>query len=329
MEFTTVAHFSGLVTHRLNLTEHFPWVYLIIAPQAKVVYIGQTYDEAGLIVRLGRHFGRYQESTLRQCAEKHGILKLQPPFIVIAARLPSGKDSFEQDASSKQIRLFYESILHQYVALRFTGKKAGWMIISSSSASGIEPESIKNACESIYSCFENTFNFLNSLTDPSPFHLVLLDQKEHKEDDVTIEDIGNLIEKAELQLFSWIIDLLKQEYPEPPHSWWTNGIPIRIRQECQNRKEEEGVIDDPEAYLTLIDFKEIVKNNWSLCNSIIESIAGQQGKDKGTKWIVDLNEMRKLWAHPIKRKYLPVPPSQIEEIKKICQRIAQAIPKSI
>lgn len=330
MEFTTIAHFSGLVTHRIALTEQLPWVYLIIAPQAKVVYIGETYDEAGLIVRLGRHFGRYQESTLRQSASKHGILKLHAPFIVIAARLPIGEDSDEYDASSKQIRLFYESILHQYIALRFTGKKAGWVIISTSSASGTEPESIKKACESIYACFENTFNFLESLTEPSPFHLVLVDQKERKEDDVTIEDIGELIEKTELQLFTWILDLLKKQYIEHPDSWWIEGIPIATRQQCQARKEQEGISGmPPEAYLTLIDFKEIVRSNWRFCSGIIEPIAGQAGKDKGTKWIVDLNEMRNLWAHPIKRKYLPVPPSKIEEIKKICQKIDQAIPKNV
>jgi hypothetical protein len=328
MEFTTVAHFSGLVTHRLDLTVQFPWVYIIIAPKAKVVYIGETYDQAGLIVRLGRHFGRYQESELRKCASKHGILKLHPPFIVIAARLPFGEDSSESDASSKQIRLFYEGILHQYIASRFTGKKAGWFIISTSTYDGAEPESIKKSCESIYSCFESTFSFLESLTEPSPLHLVLLDKKERKEHDITIEDIGRLIERTELQLFNWIIDLLKREYAEESDSWWIKGLPKNIRQQCQTRKEDEGISGmPPEAYLTLIDFKDIVAHNWKLCSSIIESIAGHQGKDKGTKWIVELNEMRKLWAHPIKQKFLPIPRLKIDEIKKICQKIDTIIPK--
>ncbi|GEM_PF-5458109 len=328
MEFATVAHFSGLVTHRLDLTVQFPWVYIIIAPKAKVIYIGETYDQAGLVVRLGRHFGRYQESELRKCASKHGILKLHPPFIVIAARLPFGEDTSEPDASSKQIRLFYEGILHQYIASRFTGKRAGWSVISNSASDGTEPESIKKSCESIYSCFENTFKFLESLTEPSPFHLVLLDQKEWKDEEATIEDIGRLIERTELQLFTWLIDLLKQNYIENSDSWWIEGIPKTIRQQCQNRKEDEGISGiPPEAYLTLIDFRDIVRNNWQLCNDTIEPIAGQQGKDKATKWIVELNEMRKLWAHPIKQKYLSVPQLRIDEIRRICKKIDTAIPK--
>ena len=329
MEFTTVAHFSGLITHRVDLTEQLPWVYLIIAPQAKIVYIGETYDEAGLIVRLGRHFGRYQESTLRQSASKHGILKLHAPFIVLAARLPFGENSDEYDASSKQIRLSYESILHQYVALRFTGKKAGWVIISTSSASGIEPESINKACDSIYSCFENTYNFLESLTEPSPFHLVILDEKTHKDDDLTIENIGRLIERTELQLFNWIINLIKREYTANLDSWWIDGIPKTIRQQCQSRKEDEGISGmPPEAYLMLIDFRDIVSHNWKLCGSIIESIAGQNGKEKGTKWIAELNEIRKLWAHPIKQQFFPVDPLRINEVKRVCQKIDEIIPKT-
>ncbi len=80
-----------------------------------------------------------------------------------------------------------------------------------------------------------------------------------------------------------------------------------------------------EAYLTLIDFKDIVKSNWQLCASICESISGYQGKDKATNWIIELNEVRKWWAHPVKQKHFPLDSARIDTIKNICEKVFEQL----
>jgi len=325
MQFSTIAHFSGISTQKFDLTTQLPWLYVIAALRERLIYIGETYDEFGLVVRLGRHFGRPIESSLRQAADKLGIIRLMPPFIVIATKLPFGEDNLGLDATAKKVRLLYESVLHQYVSQRFTAV-SNWTIISNFTSNGIrEPQEILEGCESIYNCFISAINFIEPLTSNAPFHLVVLDQEqvEIKED---TENIGLLIERAELTLFNWVLNLLKKTYPEKEDSWWFEGIPETIRKQCQNRREEEKGNVPPEAYLTLIDFRDIVKANWQECSGVIENISGEQGKEKATGWIVYLNEKRKLWAHPIKQKYAPLKPSDISEVKRICGKISEAIP---
>jgi len=322
MKFVTAAHFSGVSTQRLDLTIQLPWVYIIVALEEKLIYIGETYDESGLIVRLSSHFGRPINSSLRQAALKHlGIIHLKAPFLVVAAKLPYGEDEVSLSATSKKIRLLYEAVLHQFIIEKFAAP-SGWTLISSFNSTGeSEPKEIKIACDSIYNCFLSAVSFIEPLSSHSPFHLILLDTK--KKDKEETQNVGMLIERTELCLFSWVIDLLKQEYSD---DWWVRGIPLPIRKQCQNRKEEEGISKIPaEAYLTLIDFRDIAKNNWKLCASTMESISGQQGKDKSTSWIVQLNETRKLWAHPIKQKYFPIKTSDIIEVKAICKKITELL----
>jgi hypothetical protein len=176
VEFTTAAHFSGLFSHRLDLLEQTPWIYLIVILKAKLIYIGETYDQ-GLIIRLSQHFGRYQTSTLKQRAWENGFDELYPPFLIVAARLPFGEDNSEFDAQSKQVRLMYEAFLHQTVIAKFTTRQMGWRTISRYQVQSNDQPFIQQTCDSIYHCFLTAFTFLENLTESSPFQLVLLDKK--------------------------------------------------------------------------------------------------------------------------------------------------------
>jgi len=179
VEFTTAAHFSGLFSHRLDLLEQTPWIYLIVVLKAKLIYIGETYNQ-GLIIRLSQHFGHYQTSTLKQRASENGFIELYPPFLVVAARLPFGEDNTEFDAQSKQVRLMYEAFLHQAIITQFTAKQTGWRTISNYQAQSNDQPFVQKTCDSIYHCFLTALTFLENLAESSPFQLVLLDQKRAK-----------------------------------------------------------------------------------------------------------------------------------------------------
>ena len=62
----------------------------------------------------------------------------------------------------------------------------------------------------------------------------------------------------------------------------------------------------PEAYLTLIDLRDVVRKNWDLFGQVMEQVSGLKGKENATKWIVEVNEIRKLWAHPIRQEFRPI-----------------------
>lgn len=321
MQFTPVAHFSGFATERIDLTTRMPWLYVVVARPAQIVYIGETFDQGGLVVRLGAHFGPYQTSSLRQCAERIAYVRtLKPPFLVLAARLPYGDDDAPFNGESKQVRLVCEAVLHTYLTSRFVARKPGWTTVSSYETPQIsQTPDIEQACESIYRCFVSAYDFLETLLAGSPFHVVLLGFGRAGEEEQPT-DVGVMISQIEVSLFSWVIKRLKDEFGQ---MWWTEGIPEAIRVQCVTRREQEGTSEKTphEAYLTLIDIRDVLRKNWKLFGATIEKIGDCQGKDRATDWLVELNELRKLWAHPIKQLYSPVDPAHVGKLRRMLSRV--------
>jgi len=325
MKYETTGQFGGSFARSIELTAHVPWLYIIVASRPQIVYIGETFDQGGLVVRLGRQFGPYTGSTLRQrAAQVAGIARLGPPLIVVAARLPYGDDGVAFDASSKQVRLLCEAVLHELVASRFIAARSGWTIISDPQPSRLTPNrQFFDACEGIYDCFDHSFEFLKGITAGSPFTLVVLDQEIGADADYAL-NAGQVVEGIEVRVNDWIVAVLKTEFGD---AWWTKGIPQGVRVQCAQRMEEEGTRGyvPPEAYLTFIDLRSIIQRNWSLFSARIESIGGSVGKDRATRWLVDVNEVRKLWAHPLKQRYTVQDPKKLDELRKLRQRIVETL----
>jgi hypothetical protein len=105
--------------------------------------------------------------------------------------------------------------------------------------------------------------------------------------------------------------------------WWTSGIPLSVRQKCMARREEEGTTEKfpPEAYMTLIDLRDVAQYNWPLVKDKFEHIANVRGKDKATRWLVELNEVRNLWAHPLKRLHVELGLAQVRMVEAIHRKV--------
>jgi hypothetical protein len=162
------------------------------------------------------------------------------------------------------------------------------------------------------------------LFNASPWNLILLGRE--RDGEQSEYDAGEVIGEIELQLFEWLLSRLKTSFGE---RWWTEGIPETIRVQCVTRREQEGEGESlpPEAYLMLIDFRDIVRKHWGLCGSTMEQIAEAHGKDTATHWIVELNEMRKVWAHPIKQAFRPVEIGRFAKLRALRARISEALRK--
>jgi hypothetical protein len=129
-----------------------------------------------------------------------------------------------------------------------------------------------------------------------------------------------MIGKIEVRVFLYLRKVLQTSYAE---RWWTDGVPEKVRSECVQRREEEGAfeLNPPEAYLNLIHLREIALKNWELVKANFEAVDGAQGKDKGTAWVRDLNETRKIWAHPLKRLHVQIDSEKLRRVAQIYENV--------
>ena len=210
---------------------------------------------------------------------------------------------------------------------RFALQRSGWVMISETSSSGATGQAVLEAtCDSIYKAVDNAMTYMASLSGASPFHLVLLDPYPLLEEGD--ESLDEMMHEIEAGTFNWIRDQLSRIHG---FAWWRNCVPEKSRVECAQRKEYDAAGDDtpPEAFLMLIDLKEISKKNWEVCGPFMERISGEVGKDKATAWLQRLNDIRRLWAHPIRRHFVDVQPQDLEWIKSLqqaCKNAFRALP---
>jgi len=316
MKYIPVAQFSGYGTRSIDLTSQLPWLYIIAATHRRLLYCGETNDQGGLIMRLGAHFGPFDRSTFRQSATRlAGAAIVKPPFLIVSAKLPFQDDTSKFDGSSKQIRLALEAKVHELLVSKFIVRNPDWTLVSNTVGSrNAGPKAIETTGENITDQFIDIFSVNRSLMNSSPFNLFLLNQEVLSKDEDSERDYGDIVQDIELMLFEWLLESVKINCGA---NWWTVGIPEKVRIECVTRREFEGEHErlPAEAYLSLIDFREIARKNWNLFSKGMETISGESGKDRATQWLVDLNEFRKLWAHPIKRRFTNIKLEKIEKLR--------------
>lgn len=327
-KYSPVAHFNGTLTQSISVTEKVPWLYIIASLNQKILYVGETFDDAGLANRLSTHFGRILNSSFKKCtAENAGVRRVSPPYLVVGARLPFDDDDAPFNGESKKVRKACESILHEIIASGFVLPN-NWTIVSSASANLEVTDEMNSACLEIFNNFKASYTFFENLSsDILPFNLVLLDRVSEEKESI-VPNIGDLIEDIELQLFDWILSVLKKEYGD---AWWTDGVKKTIRITCASRQEDEGEDSNvPKwAYLTLIDIKSIIEGNWALFCSAMEEVSNLQGKNKATSWIGEINEKRKLWAHPLKQRYVNIDPSSVNMVRDYQSKLRVAIKNDV
>ena len=109
-----------------------------------------------------------------------------------------------------------------------------------------------------------------------------------------------IIQRIEKQLKKIVCDTLKSEYDG--ENWWYEGIPQGIRTKAVERMEEDKGKGEREDYLDILDFRRIFLVNWKIFQDVVAY--GTGNKDKKTKWIEQLNTMRRIVMHPAKAQYI-------------------------
>lgn len=105
-----------------------------------------------------------------------------------------------------------------------------------------------------------------------------------------------IIDRVERTLQKVVLEELKREYGKEETEWWIEGVPKSVRLEVTKRYEEEdGKRGGKEHYFDLIHYRKIAIDNWDLFQSILG--IGKSGKERGTSWMNELNEKRKIVSH--------------------------------
>jgi hypothetical protein len=103
--------------------------------------------------------------------------------------------------------------------------------------------------------------------------------------------------RIEVNLADFVFGIVKATGED----WWSEHIPLPIRQKCAQRQEEEKCQWPKEAYLDLVDLKEIMEKQWKLFESYIAAEGYKGGKEKSLAWLDRLNKLRRMFAHQLKK----------------------------
>lgn len=107
-----------------------------------------------------------------------------------------------------------------------------------------------------------------------------------------------VIDRIEVLLKKVVMDELKQEFTTDENAWWQEGIPKPIRLEVAKRQEnDDNHRGTREAYFDLIDYRNVALANWTVFQNLLGYGKKNDSKDKQTKWMVEVNDLRNQVAH--------------------------------
>jgi hypothetical protein len=129
-----------------------------------------------------------------------------------------------------------------------------------------------------------------------------------------------------LSLADYVVGTLKASSPD---NWW-KCVPKELRKKLRLMQEENNA-EDPEAFLYLIQFKELIESNWELFKPAFRAVGKKDKKDLG--WMGRLNELRNLAAHPVQRamtgrSFTPDDIAFLRETAALVGRLKEAGPKA-
>ncbi len=113
-------------------------------------------------------------------------------------------------------------------------------------------------------------------------------------------DGTQLCDRIEINLCNFVLGTLKGQGSGT--DWWTQFVPLPLRQKCAGRREEEGNRCPPEAYFDLTDLKTIISDQWRIFEPLFRQAQAPPKKSDALAWIDVVNtKYRRFEAHPLKR----------------------------
>jgi DNA sulfur modification protein DndB len=124
------------------------------------------------------------------------------------------------------------------------------------------------------------------------------------------------IKSIEHILQATVVSELKSEFGADGEEWWFAGVPKAVRKKVDDRRNEEGgKTGEREQNFDLIDYRPIILENWELFE--VTFARGKGNKESRTKWIVEVNELRKPVMHASRGQSLPITEEQVAFLEEI------------
>ena len=112
-----------------------------------------------------------------------------------------------------------------------------------------------------------------------------------------------LIEEIERSLQEVIVETLKAEFELDEEQWWFEGVPKNVRTKVdQRRNESDGRAGGREENFDLVHYRDIILFQWRLFGEVFGY--GDGGKEKQTRWLVEVANIRNIVMHPSRREFL-------------------------
>jgi DNA sulfur modification protein DndB len=143
-----------------------------------------------------------------------------------------------------------------------------------------------------------------------------LDEFINREKAQTTTRAFEAISRIEEVLQRTVIDELKREIGPAEEEWWFMGVPKNVRKKVDERRNEEGGKNKREQNFDLIDYREIIQYKYEIFEPIL-AWGSKGSKDSRTKWLVEVNELRKHVMHASKGVHAPISEDQLARLEEI------------
>ncbi len=167
-------------------------------------------------------------------------------------------------------------------------------------ASSQEIRSYRRIGSSLTAVRQQAFGLETQINKQRPgFQPAGLQEYLESRDEAGTEEAAASVRRIHQRLFGYVIGALKEHFGTVEKAWWTSGIPVRIRQKCAHEWEAKNRDGEEESHLYLIDYVEICREHWDLVKTVVSlDSRHMENWRESTKWIKDLNEIRKITTHP-------------------------------
>lgn len=139
-----------------------------------------------------------------------------------------------------------------------------------------------------------------------------LENWEAEQSEERITEADSRLKRIVSEMRHHIFSTFRQLYGEKNNAYWEKGVTDKAVKSGAYTRSLDDEPDDRltlESYLEVVDMKKIVesKENWPRFKEVFNiSDPGEKGLAKNTKWMVRINELRRIPAHPARERHYKV-----------------------
>ena len=181
------------------------------------------------------------------------------------------------------------------------------------------PEDIsafRNRGSSLQSVDKNCFQMMSIIYErDQSFDLPEIVNYLNSRDIEGTETARGMIDDINRILYEDVVSKLKQTYGTEKDAWWQHGVPVPIKNSCDEQFNRNPGEHDRWQYLYLINYLDIImyKNHWDLFKDNYDFYAKGK-KAYRVRWITKVNKSRTVTHHAEKG---PLSKSEVEFVKQV------------